>query len=114
MFRDRRTTGAKIAREFADCVPSMAQEVEDFAASRIGDRTEHRLTLLWFQNSHVRNHKVTYLVTDWLQRVKRQLLRSFDHFVGTAEQRERDGEAECLRGLEIDHEFEPGRLYDRK
>jgi hypothetical protein len=30
---------------------AVAQESEDFAAGRIGDRPEHRLALLWFQSS---------------------------------------------------------------
>ena len=36
------------------------------------------------------------------------------HFVGAAEQRDRDGQAERLRGLEIDDKFDLGRLLDRK
>ena len=36
-----------------------------------------------------------------------------DHLVGAGEQRWRNREAEHLGGLEIDHEFELGRLLNR-
>src|SRR5882757_1521260 len=36
----------------------------------------------------------------------------FDHQVGAAEQCRRHGEAECFRGLEVDHQFEPFRGLD--
>jgi hypothetical protein len=38
---------------------------------------------------------------------------SFDHLVGGDQQRMRDGEIERLRGRQIDHEIEFGRLLDR-
>ena len=38
---------------------------------------------------------------------------SLDHLVGAAEQRERNGEAERLRGDQIDDELEFGWLLDR-
>jgi hypothetical protein len=37
----------------------------------------------------------------------------FDHFVGPAEKRDGDFEAEGSRGLEIDHQLELCRLLDR-
>jgi hypothetical protein len=41
-------------------------------------------------------------------------LRLLDHIVSAGEQRIGDGEAERLRSLEIDHQFELGRLLDGK
>src|ERR1043166_1249508 len=38
----------------------------------------------------------------------------FDHLVGNCEQRGGNGDAERFRGLQVDHELEPGRLFDRK
>jgi hypothetical protein len=38
----------------------------------------------------------------------------FDNLVGGGEQRQRHGEAKCLRGLEVDDEQEFGRLLRRK
>jgi hypothetical protein len=43
-----------------------------------------------------------------------QIAASFDHVVGLGKQRGRHGEAERIRGLEIDDEFELGRLLDRE
>jgi hypothetical protein len=39
---------------------------------------------------------------------------SFDHLVGAGEQRARDRKTKCLGGSQIDDQFEPGGLYDRK
>ena len=36
--------------------------------------------------------------------------RLLDHHIGSGEQRLRNGEAECLRGLEVDYQLELGRL----
>jgi len=39
---------------------------------------------------------------------------SFDHLVGASEQGWGNVKADRVCGLEIDHQFEPGRLLDRK
>jgi hypothetical protein len=38
----------------------------------------------------------------------------FDHLVGAAEQREREGEAECLGGFHVDDQLDLGGLLDRQ
>jgi hypothetical protein len=43
-----------------------------------------------------------------------QITKLLDHLVGACEQRGRDGEAERLRGLDIDDKLEFGRLFDRQ
>ena len=47
-----------------------------------------------------------------MRRSKRSIL--FDHFVGAAEQRQWNRDAECLGGLEIDEEFDLGGLLHRQ
>ena len=37
-----------------------------------------------------------------------------DHLVGAAEQRQRKGDAERLRGLQIEDELKSGRMYHRQ
>src|SRR5262245_64190387 len=39
---------------------------------------------------------------------------AFDDLVGAGKDCRRNGEAESLRGLEVDEEFEFGRLFDRQ
>src|ERR1700730_19344996 len=41
-------------------------------------------------------------------------LRLFDYLVGEREQRSRNVEPKCLRGLEVDHQIEFGWLLNRK
>ena len=38
----------------------------------------------------------------------------FDHLVGAAEQRHRKGETQRLGGLQVDHQLELCRLFDRQ
>jgi hypothetical protein len=38
----------------------------------------------------------------------------FNHLVGAQEERFRDRQPKCLRGLEIDNQLELGRLHDRQ
>jgi hypothetical protein len=47
-------------------------------------------------------------------RVRSALGNSFDHLVGAGEQCGRHGEAERLRGDQVDHKLELGRLFDRE
>jgi hypothetical protein len=43
-----------------------------------------------------------------------QIASLFDHLVGAGKQHRRHGEAECLRGLEVDDHLELGRLLNRQ
>src|SRR5882672_5674736 len=59
----------------------------------------------------------TLALTARLRKTERQArtwMRSFDDLVGAGEDRWRDGEAERLGGLEIDHQLEGRRLLDRE
>src|SRR5215472_18522485 len=40
--------------------------------------------------------------------------RLFDHFVGDGEHAWRNGETECLRGFQVDHQIELSRLHHRQ
>ena len=42
-----------------------------------------------------------------------QTVQLFDHRVGANQQRRRHGEAKGVGGLEVDHQLEFGRLFDR-
>jgi hypothetical protein len=43
-----------------------------------------------------------------------QIASLFDHLVGRDEQPGRDGQAESIGGLEVDHQFKSARLHDRQ
>ena len=43
-----------------------------------------------------------------------QKIPLFDHLVGARGKPRRYFQGECFGGLEVDHEFEFGRLHDRK
>src|SRR6266568_150431 len=49
-----------------------------------------------------------------LDRTSLRLAHSFDHLVGSAEECGRHSEAERLGGLQVDNEFELGRLLHRQ
>src|SRR6516162_3442671 len=49
-----------------------------------------------------------------LDRTSLRLAHLFDHLVRAGEQRWRDCQSQCPRGLEVDDQFQPGRLLDRK
>ena len=43
-----------------------------------------------------------------------QIVPSFDHLVGEQQHGLRDAQPKCLRGLDVDHELELGRLLNRQ
>jgi hypothetical protein len=47
-------------------------------------------------------------------RLEQLLYSLFDHFVGATQHRKRHCQAECLGGLEIDDQFDLGRLLNRQ
>src|SRR6516164_189419 len=49
-----------------------------------------------------------------LDRTSLRLAHSFDHLVGARDERRRDGEADRLRGLEIDEHLDLSRKLDRQ
>ena len=49
-----------------------------------------------------------------MHRKKMYRVSLLDHLVGAGEQRRRNVDAKRLRGLEIDHQLELGRLLDRQ
>ena len=82
MLRDRGAAGGKILGDLADGLPAGAQQAQDLAAGRIGDRPEDRVTLL----PSYRNHLVTGIVTEWLQMSRNLTLtpvrRQSNHIAG--------------------------------
>ena len=48
------------------------------------------------------------------KRTSQQIKSLFEHFVSACEQRRRHGDAECFRGLEVDHQFVLRRCLYRK
>src|SRR3954447_441447 len=46
--------------------------------------------------------------------ISKRCQQLFDNLVGSGEERWRHSEAECLRGLQVDHQLEFGRLQDRQ
>src|ERR1700737_3151159 len=49
-----------------------------------------------------------------LDRTSLRLAHLFDYLVGDGKQARRNGQTERPRGREVDDEFKPGRLHDRK
>jgi hypothetical protein len=64
VFRDPRTTGAKISGEVANGLPTTAQKVQNLPPRRISDSSEDSI----LPQVLLGNHLVT--VTAWLHRVK--------------------------------------------
>src|SRR5258708_28691065 len=60
-----------------------------------------------------REHAMAALSTP-TQMMRARAIPLFDHLVGAAEQRDRNGDAERLGGLEVDDEFHLGGLLDRQ
>ena len=58
--------------------------------------------------------RATHAVFQDQNRLPRQTASLLDYLVGDREQRRRHLEAERLRGLEIDHQLELGRLLNRQ
>jgi hypothetical protein len=58
-------------------------------------------------------HSGTSHSSEFLTHALQQTPVLFDHLVGPREQRWRDGNAERLRGLQVDNQLKFGRLLDR-
>src|SRR5438876_5589263 len=69
----------------------------------------------WSRNTRYQTGAAPYLgrsSTGWI--APACLAHSFDHLVGAAQQREWDGEAECLGSPEVYDQLDSGRPLDRE
>jgi hypothetical protein len=67
-----------------------------------GESGHRRDGTIWPRMTHLGNHCAA------------AIFRSFDHLVGEREQRGRNGQPQGPGRLEIDHQLELGRLFDRQ
>jgi hypothetical protein len=86
----------------------------DFCYSRILIIRSPRLQLGEFEFLAAKKAFATLSANNGLMHRSKSTSLLFDHLVGAQQQRCRHFDAECLGGLEVHHQFELGRLFDRQ